>query len=117
MIISLIFGLLLGALAVIFVVQNTATVAVTFLAWQLQGSLALVIFLAIATGVLITLLFSLPDLLRKSFIISKLSDHNDELKDQLTSKSIEVESEKSKVAANNAYLDDLEKDRANGDVK
>src|SRR5688500_875545 len=107
--IFLLIGLFLGAVAVIFALQNITTITVTFLAWQLEGSLALILLLAMGAGVVISLLLSLPEVIRKSFQISRLTKHNTRLKDELVNKEIEVESEKSKVEANNAYLDSVER--------
>jgi uncharacterized integral membrane protein len=61
MVILFILGLLLGAAAVIFIVQNIAPITVTFFAWQLTGSLAVILMLALLSGVLITLLLILPE--------------------------------------------------------
>ena len=108
MIISLIVGLILGGAAVIFALQNVSTISVTFFAWQIESSLAVIIILAIAIGVIISTLLSLPGAIKKSFQISGLKKHNSKLESDLIDKKIEVESEKSKLVANNAYLDDLE---------
>ncbi len=109
MFIFLILGLILGALIIIFALQNTALVAVTFLTWHFQGSLALILVLAVAAGAILCSFLSLPEVLRKRFLISKLQKKTTVLQDELTEKKIEVEVEKAKVDANNAYLDDLEK--------
>jgi len=109
MIIFLVLSLLLGGLTVIFALQNVTPITVTFFAWQIDGSLAFILILAVLSGILISSLLSIPDLIRKNFQISRLKKNNDKLKDELVNKEIEVESEKSKVVANNAYLDDLEK--------
>ncbi len=111
MFIFLVIGLLLGAVTVIFALQNITTVTVVFLAWQIEGSLAVIILLAVASGILISLLASFPGALRRTFQMSKLKKHNDALKDKLVHKEIEVEVEKSKLDANNAYLDDIEKNQ------
>ncbi|MBA3550814.1 LapA family protein [Patescibacteria group bacterium] len=83
MIIFLIIGLLLGGLAVIFALQNLITITVTFLAWDLTGSLALILLLAVATGVVISVLFSLPTTIRTGLRISGLQRQNNKLKDEL----------------------------------
>ena len=41
------------ALVVVFSVQNASPVAVTFLFWTFDGSLAIVIFLSLVTGIII----------------------------------------------------------------
>ncbi len=108
MIIFLILGLLLGAVAVIFALQNVAMVTVTFLSWQFEGSLALVILFSLALGALISMLLSIPDSIRRSFQISSLKKHASKLEEKLGDKEVEVEVEKSKLAVNNAYIDNLE---------
>ncbi|HEY1037007.1 MAG TPA: LapA family protein [Candidatus Paceibacterota bacterium] len=65
--IFLIIGLILGALTVVFALQNTAAVGVTFLAWQIEGSLALILMLAVLIGIIIFMMFSLPELIRTHF--------------------------------------------------
>ena len=109
MIISLIFGLILGAVAVVFVFQNMTSITVAFLSWEIEGSLALILILTMAVGAIIALLFSLPESIKKSFKILDLNKQIRALKEELKNKNVEVELEKSKLDANNAYLDDLEK--------
>ncbi len=61
-----IIGLLLGGVAVMFVLQNVAPVTVAFFGWQFEGSLALVLLLAILGGMLISWFLSLPQMFRLS---------------------------------------------------
>jgi putative membrane protein len=49
----MIFIVLLVAVVVLFSVQNASPVSVAFLAWKFDASLAIVIFLALAVGVVI----------------------------------------------------------------
>ena len=58
--IFLILALLIAILAVIFAVQNVALVSISFFAWNIEVSLAVALLLALAAGVLITLLLSIP---------------------------------------------------------
>ncbi len=60
----IIIALLIAILAVIFALQNTVMVSITFLAWNIHGSLALVLLVTLAAGVVISLLASLPSLVR-----------------------------------------------------
>lgn len=55
-----VLGIFLGILAVIFTIQNITVITVVFFGWQLTGSLALILMLAILSGILITLLLVLP---------------------------------------------------------
>jgi septal ring factor EnvC (AmiA/AmiB activator) len=58
---------LIAVLAVIFALQNTAAVTVSFFIWHYTGSLALVLLFSVVVGVLISLLASLPGLIKGSW--------------------------------------------------
>lgn len=60
--------LLLGIVAVvtIFSVQNASPVAVSFLFWRFDASLAIVIFLSVLSGIFMAVIFSLSGKLRHS---------------------------------------------------
>ena len=60
----LFFALIIAALAVTFALQNTAVVTVSFLVWSFTGSLALVLFVALAAGALVGYLVMMPSVLR-----------------------------------------------------
>ena len=66
----LILALAIAIVAVIFALQNTATITVAFFAWKVTGSLSLVLLVALAIGVLIGLLFLMPSYVRNSFQVS-----------------------------------------------
>jgi uncharacterized integral membrane protein len=83
MFLPLIFGILLGALSVIFALQNITVITVTFFNWQIEGSLALILILAGATGVLIALLLVLPETLKNYFRYRKLRKENERLEEEL----------------------------------
>lgn len=105
----LIIGLFVGAFVIIFALQNIATVSVVFLVWQFNGSLALILVLAVFAGMIISWALSLQGISYRKHQINSLKNNNAELTDELDIKKVEVEEEKSKMAATNAYLDDLEK--------
>ncbi|MBA3732778.1 LapA family protein [Patescibacteria group bacterium] len=83
MFVLFIIGLLLGAIAVVFALQNIVMVTVSFFAWHLQGSLAVIILLAITTGILITLLILLPGSIKNSWTVSGLRKDNKKLEEEL----------------------------------
>jgi uncharacterized integral membrane protein len=59
------FGALaISLVAVLFALQNIVPVKVVFLAWQFEGSLALVLFVAVVVGALISTLASLPAIIK-----------------------------------------------------
>lgn len=66
--IFIIIALLIAIVAVVFALQNTAAVTVSFLFWSINGSLALVLLLTLLTGVLISVLVSLPGLVRRKWM-------------------------------------------------
>ena len=71
-ILSLILGFILGAGAIAFALQNNELVALTFLGWQFESSLALVFLLAVAAGLILGVLLLIPSILRRSLIIMTL---------------------------------------------
>ncbi|MDB5237260.1 MAG: hypothetical protein JWL88_362 [Parcubacteria group bacterium] len=79
MIFSLIIGFVIGAGALLFAIQNTTVVALTFLGWQFESSLALLVLVSVAAGVLISILASLPSALSASFRIMGLKSENKKL--------------------------------------
>ncbi len=58
--VSLIFALLVAALAIVFALQNGIPTTITFMTWTFQGSLALILLIALGVGALISLLVFLP---------------------------------------------------------
>jgi uncharacterized integral membrane protein len=83
MIISLLFGLILGALSIIFIFQNTTVITINFLNYHLDSSLALIIFAAILTGLIIALLFSIPEVIKNHGNFSTLKNRNKKLEEEL----------------------------------
>lgn len=90
MIISLIFGVILGVVSVIFIAGNTSLVTVTFMSWQFDGSLALVLVLTLLCGIFITLLFLLPSLIRDTFYLSTIQKQKREVDDELAGTRIKL---------------------------
>ncbi len=68
----LIFGIVFAIAAVSFALQNDVSVVVTMAMWQFEGSLALVLLLALGLGVLITGLMSSPTVIRRQWMAARL---------------------------------------------
>ncbi len=68
--IFLVVALIIAILAVIFALQNPMPITVSLLAWQFEGSLALVLLIALTLGVLISLLVSVPTVIRRNRAIT-----------------------------------------------
>ena len=64
--IFLFFALLIVFALVLFAVQNSALVTVNFLAFHFEGSLAFILVVVFASGVLTGILMAVPSLWRKS---------------------------------------------------
>ncbi|NJC95847.1 MAG: DUF1049 domain-containing protein [Anaerolineales bacterium] len=66
----LIVALVIAVIAVIFALQNTMTVTISFLAWEVTGSLSLILLVTLAIGAVIGLLVLAPSAIKKSFAAS-----------------------------------------------
>ncbi len=62
----LILALVIAIIAVVFALQNTATITISFIIWEVTGSLSLVLLVTLAIGVLIGLLFLSPSAIKSS---------------------------------------------------
>ena len=62
--IFIIIALVIAIIAVIFALQNMTVVTVSFFFWKAHSSLALVLLITLAVGVAISLIASLPGMIR-----------------------------------------------------
>jgi len=83
MFVFLALGAFIGALSVIFFLQNTVPVTVVFLSWQIEGLLGIILALAFAGGVLMTALFSIPSLLSDWIVAAGLRNRIKKLESEL----------------------------------
>jgi uncharacterized integral membrane protein len=83
MIFFLIIGLILGAVSVIFAMQNVVPVTVTLFNMNMEASLSLVILGSMIVGVLICILFTLPEVIINTFRFRTLKKENKHLEDEL----------------------------------
>ncbi|MEW6214023.1 MAG: LapA family protein [Nitrospirota bacterium] len=89
----LIVALVMAVLVVIFALQNAIPITVTLFVWKFEGSLALVLLLSLALGVIMGLLVSMPAIIKKSWKISNQNKKIEELERSLQRK-IETSSSK-----------------------
>lgn len=82
--IMLILGVVFALVAAVFALQNNIAVAVSFAVWQFEGSLALVLLLALGFGVLVTCLISSPAVIRRQWEIAKLRRYGADLERQVS---------------------------------
>jgi uncharacterized integral membrane protein len=83
MLLSLVLGLIIGAVSVVFALQNIFPVTVVFFAWKFTSSLAIIISLAVLMGILISALLSIPEVIKNSFAIFDLKKENKKLAEEL----------------------------------
>lgn len=95
---SLIFGLVLGAAFVVFALQNTQTVMVSFLGWGFEGSVALMVVAALLAGIIVSLLLSIPSFIRNMVNESNLRGHNESLRRELEDHKVALSNTKQKLA-------------------
>lgn len=68
----LIFGIAFAVAAVVFALQNNVPVTVSLVFWSFNGSLAMVLLLAIGLGALIAGLVSSPAVIRGQWVAARL---------------------------------------------
>jgi len=68
---SLIVVLLVVLLVALFSVQNASPVAISFLFWRFEASLAIVIFLSTIAGVLVTVIIYSSRAVKKALSVKK----------------------------------------------
>jgi len=68
--IYLIVALVIAIVAVIFALQNTMPIIISFLAWEVKGSLSLVLLVTLAIGVVIGLLVLAPSTIKNTLAAS-----------------------------------------------
>jgi len=79
----LIFGIVIALGAVVFALQNNIPVTVTLALWRFDGSLALLLLLALGLGALIAGLLSSPAVIRGQWTVSRLKRQVADLEKQL----------------------------------
>jgi lipopolysaccharide assembly protein A len=86
----LILGIVFAIVAVLFALQNNILVAVSFAFWQFEGSLALVLLLALGLGVLITCLISSPSVIRRQWANGRLRRQAADLERQVAEQAARI---------------------------
>lgn len=62
----LVVAIALAALTAVFAIQNSGVIAVTFLGWEWEASLALILIITFGVGILVGYLAGLPSRVKKS---------------------------------------------------
>ena len=91
---QLITAIVVAILAVVFALQNAVPITVSFLTWKFESSLALVLLITVALGILMSLLVSVPSMIKTRKIISNQKKKIQELESGLRKEAeIKVEEE------------------------
>ncbi|MBC8508325.1 MAG: LapA family protein [Anaerolineales bacterium] len=90
--IFLIISLIIAALATIFAIQNATPTTVNFFIWEFEGSLALILLIALIAGALISLFASMPALIKSKLAVTSLNK-------KLTKSETEIQKVKAQVPA------------------
>ena len=88
--ILLIFSFIIAFLAILFAIQNTEIVSIRFLLWETQGSLALILFIALVAGALISYLATTPSQIKQRMTNSSQRKQIAELESQLATTQDEL---------------------------
>ena len=83
MVLFLVLALAISILAGIFALQNSVPITVSFLLWEFEGSLALVLLCTFALGVVVSLLVSAPAMIRKRLAVANQNRRINELEKRL----------------------------------
>ena len=84
---QLIVAIIVAILAVVFALQNAVPITVSFLTWRFESSLALVLLITIALGVIMSLLVSVPSKIKRMKLISSQKKKIQELESSLQKES------------------------------
>jgi uncharacterized integral membrane protein len=96
--ILLIFALVIAFIAILFASQNTDIISISFLRWETEGSLALILFIALVAGALISYLATTPGQIRRRMTISSQQKTIVELESQLNNAQDELTTIQEKLA-------------------
>ena len=103
--IFLVLALIIALIAVVFTIQNTALVTVTFLVWDLNHSLAFVVLLAILAGVLISQFVAMPTRLKRKLELTNQAKKIKDMETELMSSKVRMEALKQEVEVYRSKVD------------
>lgn len=98
MLIFLFISLTVAVIAVLFALQNTAVVEINFLFWSFEGSLALVLLIALALGAIISFFASLPSVIRLNRTTRSQGKQIGDLETRLTEKEKLLDDAQARIA-------------------
>ena len=87
MVFLVIIGLMMAVLAVLFAFQNADIVTISFGVWEFKQSLAIVLIVTLGLGIIISLLLSLPTILKRGWQNTRYKKKITDLEAQLESQN------------------------------
>lgn len=95
--ILIIFALIISLVAILFALQNAYSVSVGFLIWRFYGSLALILLLTLAIGILIGLLVTTPTILRRGWLSTRQKKQLTQLEEEYQGQAQDASSQRKKL--------------------
>ena len=101
----LFIALVIAALAILFAAQNNDPAIVTFLFWEFESSLALILVLSLLAGALISFFVSLPTNLKVRWALRNQKKKNNELEKSLQEQKVRLTELETQLAAANTPVE------------
>jgi outer membrane murein-binding lipoprotein Lpp len=98
---------LIAILAILFAVQNNDPATVSFIAWDFDGSLALILLIAMAVGAVISSFLSLPGNIKARWTIRNQRKKMTELETKIEDLEAAVEEQKAELEENLKTLKEM----------
>jgi uncharacterized integral membrane protein len=113
----LLLALIISILALIFAIQNTTSVTVSFLFWEAQSPLTVVLLIALGVGAVVTALAMLPGQIRGKWSSFSKGRRISDIESELARYQLELEEAQARVDELKAERDVAvaEQDAADGE--
>lgn len=95
--ILVVFALIISLIAILFALQNAYAIPVSFLIWRFYGSLALILLLTLALGVIIGLLVTAPTIIKRGWVSSRQKRQLNQLEEEYQGQAQDASSQKKKL--------------------
>ncbi|WP_299414738.1 LapA family protein [Acaryochloris sp. IP29b_bin.148] len=90
-------ALLISLVAILFALQNSWGITVSFLIWRFYGSLALILLLTLAFGVIIGLLVTAPTIIKRGWVSSRQKRQLSQLEEEYQGQAQDASSQRKKL--------------------
>ncbi|MEL6580727.1 MAG: lipopolysaccharide assembly protein LapA domain-containing protein [Cyanobacteria bacterium J06621_12] len=107
MVFLVIIGLVMAIAAVLFALQNSVVVTISFGIWQLEQSLAIVLIATLGLGMIISLFLSLPTIWQRKWQNTQQQSKLDQLQQQLRAKNQATLEQQQSTAAQQQSVQEL----------